>query len=58
MSDGVDDDVAPREPQDGMMVNLANGQAAMLRKVEEAGVLLDCNHPLAGEPPPPPPAAA
>ena len=33
-----------------MVVQLANGQAAVLRRVADDGVLIDCNHPLAGAP--------
>ena len=32
------------------MVTLANGQSAMVRRVDAEGVTLDCNHPLAGAP--------
>ncbi len=31
-------------------MQLSNGEAAVLRRVAEEGVLIDCNHPLAGAP--------
>ena len=31
-------------------MQLANGQSAVVRRVAEDGVLIDCNHPLAGAP--------
>ncbi len=31
-------------------MQLLNGQAAVLRRVRPEGVLIDCNHPLAGAP--------
>ena len=33
-----------------MLVQLANGEPAILRQLTEEGVVLDCNHPLAGAP--------
>ena len=36
--------------KEGAVVQLANGQAAVLRRVADDGVLIDCNHPLAGAP--------
>ena len=36
--------------KEGAMVTLANGQSAMVRRVDAEGVTLDCNHPLAGAP--------
>ena len=36
--------------KEGQVVQLANGNAAVLRRVDDQGVLLDCNHPLAGAP--------
>lgn len=34
--------------QVGQIVTLANGQVAILRSVDDEGVIIDCNHPLAG----------
>ena len=36
--------------KEGAVVQLANGQAAVIRRVADDGVLIDCNHPLAGAP--------
>lgn len=36
--------------QEGQIVTLSNGQVAILRQVTPEGVVIDCNHPLAGAP--------